>query len=190
VRQVTETQSENIRKEKTSNQRENADESINIGAPPDTIDSLLLKGLTAHNENRLDEAIAIYSRIVNLKPQDKIASIILVHRGMAFFSRGEYEHAAEDFSAALTLDSNNLKARYHRALVHRVGGRVKEALTDIDQCLAKDPYNIEFLLSRAEILFDAERYSDARKDCRIIMQLEPDFAPLQQLWNKLGGDEI
>ncbi len=185
VRKVTEVRPGTDEDRESSNRLKAGDTEAAGSPSPDTIDSLLLKGLTAHNENRLDEAIAIYSRILNLEPDDRIASIILVHRGMAYFSRGEYDHAAEDFSGALGLDPNNVKARYHRALVHRVKGRVETALSDIGYCLTKDPYNLEFLLSRAEIFFDAGRYSEARNDCRGIMQLEPDFAPVQRLWKKL-----
>jgi putative GTP pyrophosphokinase len=152
---------------------------------PETMDSLLLQGLTAHNENRLDDAIAVYSKITALNPKPFIASVILVHRGMAYFSKGDYGNASRDFSAALEIDGNNTKARYYQALVDRIEGRLEKALTGLHECLALEPYNIEYLFSRAEVLSESGNIPAALEDCMTIMQIDPSFTPVRELRARL-----
>ncbi|MDR0476114.1 MAG: (p)ppGpp synthetase, partial [Treponema sp.] len=77
--------------------QENEDEQVcclSNTSPSDSIDDLLLEALTAHNRNQFTQAIACYTRILELEPENNtVCSIIFKHRGMAFFARSHYEEA-------------------------------------------------------------------------------------------------
>ncbi|MDR1655493.1 MAG: (p)ppGpp synthetase, partial [Treponema sp.] len=75
-----------------------------------TIDDLLLNALYAHNRGKFSEAIAFYSRILELDPDESIASLIYKHRGMACFAQSRYQEAIDDFSASIKLDGSSYKA--------------------------------------------------------------------------------
>jgi putative GTP pyrophosphokinase len=84
-----------------------SDPSISSNA---SIDVLLLNALYAHNKNQFTEAIAFYSRILEMNPEDSIRSLIFKHRGMANFAQSQYRDAIEDFSRSLELDPTSYKA--------------------------------------------------------------------------------
>ena len=58
-----------------------------------TVDDLLLNALSAHNKNRFTEAIAYYSRILKVKTDPSISTMIFKHRGMAYFAQSRYAEA-------------------------------------------------------------------------------------------------
>ena len=69
--------------------KEEKTQSINRVSPfvQGTIDDLLLRAIHAHNEGNLEEAVDIYSKILEAVPEsDKtVISVIRKHRGMAYF---------------------------------------------------------------------------------------------------------
>jgi putative GTP pyrophosphokinase len=76
----------------------------------ETNDSLLLEALTAHNNKRYAQAIAIYGRLLSRQPKNSLKAIIYIHRGMAYFASSRYQEAIEDFTAAVQLDKKNIRA--------------------------------------------------------------------------------
>ncbi|QEN08957.1 (p)ppGpp synthetase [Oceanispirochaeta crateris] len=151
----------------------------------ETIDTLLLRGLLAHNENHYSEAIEIYSTILLRKINNDIRAVILVHRGMAYFSSNLQDAALEDFNQAIELNPGQTKARYYRAVHARVNGNLSDALSDIEECIKAEPYNIEFITARAETLAAAGKLQSAIEDCRIVLKLAPDFKPALKLLHSL-----
>jgi putative GTP pyrophosphokinase len=155
----------------------------------DSIDELLLNALYAHNKNQFSEAIAFYSRILELNPDDAIRSLIYKHRGMAFFARSHYEEAIEDFSKSLELDPKSYKAPYYRGIVCSVTERYILALESFDKSLAINPYQPYCLYRRGQAYYHLEDYPQALADCEAALALEPENESLkkfrQLLLNKL-----
>ncbi len=155
----------------------------------DNVDNLLLRALSAHNEERLDDAVALYDRILEQEARSEIRTIILVHRGMARFVQRRYGDAQADFSLALKLDGTNAKALYYRALTKQVAGELHGAVDDFGACLKQDPLQIEPLLRRAEVMLDLGRWKDADADCRAALEIDPDSPEAQRLLRRVdpGG---
>jgi putative GTP pyrophosphokinase len=151
----------------------------------ETVDALLLRGLLAHNQNRYDEAIEIYSNILLREISNDIRAIILVHRGMAYFSSDLNDEALKDFNKAIELNPGKTKARYYRAIHSRVNEDFANAFEDIEECLKSDPYNLEYLTARAETLAAAGDLQSAGTECRSILQTAPDFKPALRLLKNL-----
>ncbi|MDR2258410.1 MAG: tetratricopeptide repeat protein, partial [Treponema sp.] len=106
----------------------------------ESIDELLLNALYAHNKNQFNEAIAFYSRILELKPDQTVSSLIYKHRGMANFARSQYQDAIDDFTRALELDPASYKAAYYRGVVKAVLKEYSGAIDDFTLSLNINPY--------------------------------------------------
>lgn len=86
------------------------------------LEKLVLRALTAHSEESFSRAIRLYSRVLLLPQANPIRSIILNHRGMAFFAINENNAARSDFKAALAIDKTNYRAWYNLGLTHQALG--------------------------------------------------------------------
>jgi putative GTP pyrophosphokinase len=138
-----------------------------------SIDDLLLLALSAHNKNSFDEASTLYSRILELKPDNTISSLIYKHRGMANFARSHYEDAISDFSHALELDAGSYKAAYYRGVVKSVLKQYGDAIDDFTLSLEINPYQSFCLFRRGQSYFHLGDYPQALADCEASLAMEP-----------------
>jgi putative GTP pyrophosphokinase len=138
-----------------------------------SIDDLLLNALYAHNKNRFDDAAAMYSRILALKPNDTITSLIYKHRGMANFAQSRYSDAIDDFSRALDLDRESYKAAYYRGVVRSVLKEYAGAIDDFSLSLEINPYQSFCLFRRGQAYFHMSDFPQALADCEASLNLEP-----------------
>lgn len=146
----------------------------------DTIDNMLLKALAAHNKNKLDYAIRVYSEILKFDPKEYIRAIIHVHRGMAFFTRSEYQSAIDDFSKAIELDATNPKAYYYRGIVNRVLGHYAQAMEDLNACIELDPFQFDPLYARAQVYYQLGDYGGALQDLEHSLGINPESERCRQ----------
>jgi putative GTP pyrophosphokinase len=147
----------------------------------ESIDDLLLNALYAHNKNRFDEAIAFYSRILELKPGDTVRSLIFKHRGMANFAQSKYHDAIDDFTRALDLDGESYKAAYYRGVVKAVLKEYSGALDDFTLSLKINPYQSFCLFRRGQAYYHIEDYPQALADCEASLALDPGSGAVQKL---------
>ncbi|MEI8094560.1 MAG: tetratricopeptide repeat protein [Spirochaetales bacterium] len=151
----------------------------------DNLDQALLDALTAHNRNKYKKAINLYSAILKLAPQPFVQSLVLVHRGMAYFSESLYENALEDFDRAITADPQNSKAFFYRGTVRHSLDEFGPAAADFTRSLELQPYQQEVLLLRAESYAESGRLDDALADCAAALELGPDNEQAQALLHRL-----
>jgi len=146
-----------------------------------SIDDLLLNALKAHNENQFKEAITLYSRILELKPDESICSLIYKHRGMAFFAQSKYQEAIEDFNRALELNSKSYRVAYYRGVVHSVLKMYPEAIDDFTMSIGINPYQAFCLFRRGQAYFHLGDYPRALSDCDEALEMEPDIESVKKL---------
>ena len=146
---------------------------IPVSTASSSIDDLLLNALYAHNKNRFEEAIATYSRILELKPDNTICSLIYKHRGMANFAQSNYQDAVTDFSSALDLDGTAYKVAYYRGIVHSVLKHYSRAIDDFSISLGINPYQAFCLLRRGQAFYHTGDYPQALSDCEASLSMEP-----------------
>jgi putative GTP pyrophosphokinase len=139
-----------------------------------SIDDLLVNALSAHNQNRFNEAISQYSKILELKPNSIICSIIYKHRGMANFANSRYNEAIEDFGSALKLDEKSYKAAYYRAVAYSVLKQYSSAIDDYTLSLSIYPYQSFCLFRRAQSYYHIGDYPQALSDCENSLALDPE----------------
>jgi putative GTP pyrophosphokinase len=150
-----------------------------------SIDDLLLNALYAHNKNRFDEAIAFYSRILELNPDEAVSSLIYKHRGMANFAQSKYQDAVDDFTKALELDPASYKAAYYRGVVKAVLKEYSGAIDDFTLSLSINPYQSFCLFRRGQAYYHIEDYPQALGDCDASMALDPGSEVVRRFKNLL-----
>jgi putative GTP pyrophosphokinase len=138
-----------------------------------SIDDLLVKALSAHNQNRFNEAISQYTKILELKPNNNILSIIFKHRGMANFACSCYNEAVEDFTNSLELDKKSYKAAYYRGVVYSVIKQYSQAIDDYTLSLSINPYQPFCLFRRGQAYYHIGDYPQALADCENSLAIEP-----------------
>jgi putative GTP pyrophosphokinase len=138
-----------------------------------TIDDLLLNALYAHNKNQFDEAIGFYSRILEIKQEPSVTSLIYKHRGMAHFARSRYEEAIADFGKALECDPKSYKSAYYLGVVHSVQREYEKAIEDFTVSLTINPYQNFTLYRRGQAYYHEADYPAALADCEASLALDP-----------------
>lgn len=159
-----------------------------IASVNDSIDSLLLKALYAHNQQQFLRAIEVYSEILTLNPKPHIQAIVHIHRGMAYFAEADYQRAISDFTRTLELDDDNWKAYYYRGVVQRVMGKDAEALADFDAGLAVDEFQFDTLFARAQLFYERGEYDRALNDCAAALNVFPDSAEVAELQRRIAAE--
>jgi putative GTP pyrophosphokinase len=154
-----------------------------------TVDDMLLNALYAHNKNHFDEAISLYSRILEMKIEDPIRSLIHKHRGMAYFAQSMYQDAIDDFSNSLVWDKKSYKAAYYRGVVRAVMRQYAQAAEDFTLSLGLNPYQAFCLFRRGQAYYHIGDYPAALADCETALDLEPENEAIQRL-RKILQDKL
>lgn len=155
-----------------------------------TIDSLLLQGLLAHNKENFAEAVNIYTGILSSNISEEIKKLILIHRGMAYFSSGFNQLALEDFNHVLRIDPENTKARYYRAVHFRNLKNYEKAFKDLEECISLEPLNLEYLTAKAETQEESGDIKEALAGCSYILRIDHNFKPALRLMERLKGKPL
>ena len=160
-----------------------------LGGEPQGVDDqadlekIILKALTAHSEEDFSRAIRLYSRALKLPAPIPIRSILLNHRGMAYFALGENNAAKGDFRSALELDKENFRAWYNLGMAHKVLQEFDRALEAFAKSSELNPAFFEPDLQRIRLLLDLGEYFEAREAFGELQKYHPD-APEVRLLQK------
>ena len=93
-------------------------------------------------QGQFDEAIAAYTRAIELDPESVTA---YSNRGEAYYSTGEYEEAIADYTKAIERAPEFWLAYYHRGLAYESKGEYEKAASDYEKVIemAADPGFVE-----------------------------------------------
>ncbi len=132
----------------------------------ESIDDLVLKALHEHNSENFEEAIEIYTKILNQKDKigKTVASVIFKHRGMANFASNNYEDAIKDFNECINLDSKAFKAYYYLGIVYSVLNEHDKAIDCYNKSLELDAFQSHVYYRRALSLYYIGNYENSMKD--------------------------
>ena len=123
----------------------------------ETIDSMIFHAIKAHNCGDFQTAEALYTKILNQKPNALVASIVYKHRGMAFFARGDYDSAYKDFSASLDENPKNFRSYYYAGIVLMMMDKNSEAIAMFTKSLEINGYQAHVYFRRALAYFQEDQ---------------------------------
>ncbi len=92
------------------------------------------QGLEALNQGRLDEAVNLFSKAIEIDPVDHYA---YNNRGVVFKRKGEYENAIRDYTRALEIKPDYLAAKVNRGIARYRKGDFDLALDDLESVASK-----------------------------------------------------
>ncbi len=150
------------------------------------IDQLLLEALSFHNKGEYKKAINYYSAILTKHTTGYVRSLVLVHRGMAFFAEKLYDNALDDFNVAIQEDKLNPRAYYYRGLVKDYLNNTTQALDDFNHSLELVPLQYEVLFARARVYYKLNQLELARQDCLAVLGIHPDWEDAVQFARQIG----
>jgi len=157
-----------------------------------TIDDMLLKAISAHNEGRLEDAVDIYTKIIEAVPDQtgNIPAVIHKHRGMAYFAMNKLEEAIQDFEASIYADPKAFRSYYYKGIVCSVLKRYPEAVDAYSQSLELNEFQCHTNLRRAMAYYELGEYEKAMNDLDVAIKfgMKPEeYKPLQdKLVKKFG----
>lgn len=138
---------------------------------PQTALEYTCRGLRYEQIGRHQQALADYSRAIELDPTDAHA---YVHRGNFYMPQQQYAAALSDYDHALRFDPNNTQAHYGRAGAYTNIGQPVKALAEYDAALAADPHFFAAYFNRALLHEQAGRIAEALADYEHALQEQPD----------------
>lgn len=151
-----------------------AEDLIEILPAGDSNDNLLLRALYSHNRHDYQTAIELYTRIIEENGRTQVVHIALIHRGMAFFSLGQYELAHEDFDFAIDKGADLKRAYHYRGISFGRQGKDEQALKDFSESLTLDPNQFDVLLSRSQTYFRVGQMQESLADCDAAIKMNPE----------------
>ncbi len=151
-----------------------------------TIDDMLLDAIHAHNAGDIDRAIEIYTRIIEAKPESAAAmSVIYKHRGMAYFTRNDYDSALDDFKKSFEFDPSNFRSVYYEGIVHSIRKDFRAAADCFTASLNLNGYQSHAFYRRALAYFELNEYENAMSDVAAAMRLGLNDEACRALHEKL-----
>ncbi len=152
-----------------------------------TIDDMILAAIQAHNQGELDTALQIYTEILKSEPipPKPVLAVIRKHRGMAFFAKGLYEEALEDFQESVKNDEKGFRSYYYLGIVYSVMDNNAEAVKAFDKSLELNEFQSHAHYRRAVAYFKLGDDSKALADVTAAEQLGLEDADCAALHEKI-----
>ena len=122
--------------ERTETGEEPAAEPAKVAAKPSPANQAIGQGALLLSEGKLDEAIAAFSRAVQIDPKSSQA---YNSRGLAKVMKGQIDEAMPDLDKAVALDPAVAKARFNRGFAYYRKGDLDKALADYSEAIRLDP---------------------------------------------------
>jgi tetratricopeptide (TPR) repeat protein len=137
------------------------------------INRLLIQAGNAEQKNDYDGAIAAYSQIIKIKPDDEA---ILVDRGSSYNDKKDYARVIADFTDALKRKPNDAMAHNNRGVAYLGLSDEAHALADFDAAVRLNPDYLEALGNRAMAYDAMHDFTRAIADYGAILKAQPQNA--------------
>ncbi len=145
------------------------------------LEKVMLSALAAHSNGELATAIGFYERMLGMKLDRSIRSLVYNHRGMAFFALADYPRAIRDFSKAVLYDPESCRNHANRGLTYRVMKKFDRSIGDYDKVLQLDPSHSDGYFGRAQTYYEMRLLTRAIADCEHVLQIESCHRPAREL---------
>jgi putative GTP pyrophosphokinase len=135
------------------------------------LNDLLVEAMNAHLENRLPDAIELYTQLILVSPNHYIYN----HRGLVYFTLSEYNKAINDFSTAIRMAPKDTRVYTNRGLTYRMLKKYDDSLKDFNKSLELNPLWPDTFYGRSLTYYDLGDIRRALEDCDKAISIKPDF---------------
>jgi protein O-GlcNAc transferase len=133
----------------------------------------LRQAMAAHQSGKLDEAEALYQRVLKI---DETQSAVLQMLGVLHAQRGNYPEAERRLQAALALNPDDAGGQFNYGNVLLGLGRLDEAFTVFGRALALNPTLAAAELNRGSILMSRKRFEEAIACFDAVIRINRNYA--------------
>lgn len=128
------------------------------------------KGLIKNHLGNLDEAIASYTKAIQIDPRyiDAYNS-----RGIAKFNKNEMKEAIEDFTIALQLNPYLAEVYNNRGNARSEMNEIDEAISDYTKAIQINPYHAESYCNRGLVKLENQDIKEAIEDFTQALYINP-----------------
>ncbi|MGE3932896.1 MAG: tetratricopeptide repeat protein [Rhodospirillaceae bacterium] len=151
-----------------------------IPAPPETPAAMLARAADLHGRGRLDDASALYRRVLQRAPRDANALNLL---GVVHIQRGEHDRAVRLIEKAVAAAPGFAQALHNLGWALQGLGRLDAAAEQYRRALAIDPGLAESHNNLGNVLLAAGRRVEAAESFRRAIAARPGYADAH---NNLG----
>ncbi len=130
-------------------------------------DGLFKKGEEALAAGRLDEAVSIFTGLIDTRPSARL----YYFRGLSLGTKHENSKAVADLDKAIAMEPGQVDYHFTRGVCLSRLGRMEPAVADMSEVLRLDPTDWQSLLYRAQFRFELKQAKAA-----LAIQLKPDDA--------------
>ena len=128
------------------------------------------QGLVLNDKGRYDEAIAEYTKAIEINPNYSTA---YTNRGNVYFNHlMEYDLAIADYSKAIELDPNNALAYENRSGVYYTNKQYDLAIADDSKVIMLNP-DSDAYQNRGVVYYASKQYGLAIDDFSMALKLKP-----------------
>ena len=132
------------------------------------------RGIEAHKERKLDEAIKHYTKSIQLEPDNLILTRAYNNRGNAYEGKGEHDLAFEDYSMAIKINPDDADAYFYRGFTYELRRDFEAAIRDYDKTIELKEDNADAYVYRAQAYSTANRdLESVIKDYNTAIELNP-----------------
>ncbi len=138
------------------------------------IEALEILGEALEKNERYDDAVAIYERILEIDNNNIGA---LQGLGRIYLKNENYEAARDVFEKIVKIMPESKEVNENLAFIYEKLGDYSKALKYINQAIILDPENKFLYSTKGIILMKMELYDDAKKTFEKALSLDPEFQP-------------
>lgn len=135
--------------------------------------ALLVQADTLMGRQDYEGALSIFNKVL---AKSKLVSDddykVLYKRAFCYYSLTKFEDALKDVNQYLQKVPDE-QAKLLRAYINQELGNFDAQLADLNEFIAGNPGNPDLLRWRASVLMESERYAEAEKDIRLLLQVQP-----------------
>lgn len=145
---------------------------FDLGSPEDdTLEDLFAEAEGAEEEDRHDDAAALYQRCLAIDPTDAIAAF---NRANCLRGTGRTTEAAHDYARAIKLDPAFVEAWFNLAGLMSDEGKIASARRHLVKAIALDKSYADPVFNLARLEFDAGNLAEARRNWVRYLELDAD----------------
>ncbi|MBX2880565.1 MAG: tetratricopeptide repeat protein, partial [Granulosicoccus sp.] len=158
-----------------------------LALDPDDIRSLMLRAKIEQRKEHWEEALRLWKRVNKARGEHYESELQIA---LCYLKMGNHADALESTEESLKRHdrvSSFLQIKY-KALLRL--DRRDEALAVIEELLASDLHNNDFLLEKARVCLQLGKLDQSEDACKVALEKEPDNVQLLTLYARIGQKRV
>ena len=155
-----------------------------------TIEQILQKAITAHQDGSLEEAERFYQQVLKAQPKNLDANNNI---GVLLFSLGRLDEAEAIFKKIIEIKSDFSEAHFNLGKILDKLNRLDEAVLSFKKVIEFKPDYLEAHNNLALVLSKLNKFTESASSYKKVIELKPDYVDahsnLGVILNKLGNLE-